>query len=447
MREGLAALPSNSHPASFAACIFFCLYTGNSPVCDRGVMLLICRDGVALVKEASVDYAHNPLGILGHRKIVCNHDNRAPHIVQALKQGQNLYTGLGIEGACILMSILIAAVLYFPLIHTHVVQFWYAQQEFPAFKLNSRYLARYSGRAQILLSDGSLLYEGELIDGKYNGTFAFDEYEGQGKLYRGNIPLYVGAFVAGLYDGVGKLYENGSLLYEGEFAAGKYNGIGVEYNPEIGYKVFEGRYLAGERMAAGITYDENGEAPIVNPEFLDPLTLLGESYEDIDAAIIKAGISFSAVPPLDKIHVLIDDAGGVVYIFDVDVTTKEPLTLSKVYLCNLTAAGGIVVGTDTELISYSVHEKSIPGTLSCTEVPFALALSDCYWRHGAKMAAVGSISYVVDNKLLKVYYLPYLEPILDPEALEPIESATTPSQAPSARQGGMIIFIKAELSP
>ena len=63
-------------------------------------MLLICRDGVALVIEASVDYAHNPLGILGHRKIVCNHDNRAPHIVQALKQGQNLYTGLGIEGAC-----------------------------------------------------------------------------------------------------------------------------------------------------------------------------------------------------------------------------------------------------------------------------------------------------------------------------------------------------------
>ena len=55
--------------------------------------------------------------------------------------------------------------------------------------------------------------------------------------------------------------------------------------------MFEGRYLAGERMATGITYDENGEAPVVISEYLDPVSLLDMSYEDACAELAKAGIS------------------------------------------------------------------------------------------------------------------------------------------------------------
>ena len=223
----------------------------------------------------------------------------------------------------VLLALFITAgVLYPTLIHPRVMQYWYEKQDLPVFTLDSSYLAGYSGRAKLLHSDGSLIYEGE---------FAHGLYEGQGKLRDGD-KLYDGSFVAGLFEGVGKLYKNGSLMYEGEFAAGKYNGIGTEYNSETGYKMFEGRFLAGERMAAGITYDENGEAVIpAIPEYLDPSSLLGTSYEDTISALVKAGISYRSISNPDGILLLVDDTGGVVYNFVVDKDTARPQNLAKVH--------------------------------------------------------------------------------------------------------------------
>ena len=480
------------------------------------------------------------------------------------------------------LILVIAGILYLTLIHERVVQFWYEKQELPEFTLDSPYLTGYTGRARLLLSDGSLLYEGDIneaviegngklyqdyiliyegafLDGQYSGTgnlysdtgsllysgefaenlyhgkgllynehnsviydgvfengqrhgagiqydekgdiiysgmfekdlyhgegtlhftekgkvytysgsfiegiksgtgrllqgnkllyegdFANGLYEGQGKLHNGE-KLYDGAFAAGLYDGVGKLYLNGSLMYDGEFAAGLYNGAGIEYNTKTGHKVFEGRYLAGERMAAGVTYDENGEAPIVLPEYLDPLSLLSSSYEDVCTALTKADVNYRLIPSLPGVLLLIDDAGGVVYSFILVKDTEEPGYLTKIYLCNLSAAGGIVVGTDTNLIQHNVYATSAPGTLPGTEENFALELSNRYWSRSAEITDIGSISYIVEDKLITAYYLPHLtsEPTIPDSGQivgegEPVVSAPEPQPV---RPGGLILFLKME---
>ena len=481
-----------------------------------------------------------------------------------------------------LLAVLIAAgVLYLTLAHSRVMQYWYDKQELPAFTLDSPYLAGYSGRAQLLLSDGTLLYEGDIneaiiegngklykdniliyegafLDGKYSGKgtlysdagtllysgrfaenlyhgagllynddgtvlydgmfengqrhgagtlygtngevvydgmfennlyhgagtlhntetspaytysgtfsngeksgvgrlfrgdtliyegeFAHGLYEGQGKLRDGD-KLYDGAFVAGLYEGMGKLYKNGALMYEGEFAAGLYNGVGTEYNPETGYKMFEGRYLAGERMAAGITYDENGEAPVVIPEYLDPISLLDMSYEDACVELFKAGISCRSITSLDGMLLLIDDAGSVVYNFVLDKDTAKPQYLAKVYLCNLSAVGGIVIGTDTDLVKHNVYATSAPGTLLGTEEAFALALSNRYWSRSAEISGIGSISYLVEDKLITAYYLPDTVPEPEPVQVGTEDDGTPIMELPEpqpVRQGGMILFLKVE---
>ena len=82
------------------------------------------------------------------------------------------------------------------------------------------------------------------------------------------------------------------------------------------------------------------------------------------------------------------------------------------------------------------------------EEAFALALSNRYWSCSAEITEIGSISYVVEEKLVTAYYLS--ETVPDPVPVQigvdedgkPIMS--TPDPQP-VRQGGIILFLKVEM--
>ena len=127
----------------------------------------------------------------------------------------------------LLVILMIAGILYITLFHVGVVQFWREKQKLSVFMLDSPYLAEYNGRAQLLLSGGALLYEGDTREAVV---------EGQGELYRDNSLIYghiTGTFLENKYNGKGKLYSDvGRLLYNGEFAGNLYHGVGLLYNED-----------------------------------------------------------------------------------------------------------------------------------------------------------------------------------------------------------------------
>ena len=97
--------------------------------------------------------------------------------------------------------------------------------------------------------DGSLIYEGEYLNGKRNG---------KGKeLYSGKID-YEGEYKDGKRSGKGREYfYNNKLKFEGEYRNGKRNGEGKEYY-DNGVLKFEGVYL-NDNIFTGIKYDNNGK--------------------------------------------------------------------------------------------------------------------------------------------------------------------------------------------
>ena len=96
---------------------------------------------------------------------------------------------------------------------------------------------------------GILLYEGEYLNGKYNG---------KGKEYNfinGKLE-YEGEFLNGKWNGKGKKYYKGKLEYEGQYINNIWNGKGKEYDYK-GILRFEGEYLGGLKWS-GKGYNEKG---------------------------------------------------------------------------------------------------------------------------------------------------------------------------------------------
>ena len=96
---------------------------------------------------------------------------------------------------------------------------------------------------------GRLLFEGEYLNGKYNG---------KGKEYNfidGKLE-YEGEFLNGKWNGKGKKYYKGKLEYEGEYINNIRNGKGKEYDYK-GILRFEGEYLNGIKWS-GKGYNEKG---------------------------------------------------------------------------------------------------------------------------------------------------------------------------------------------
>ena len=151
-----------------------------------------------------------------------------------------------------------------------------------------------NGKGTIYYKNGSILYEGNFVEGKYdgkgkenyeNGTyyigqflggfrhgkgvlyyknrsilyegdFANDIFEGNGKLIHENGNYYIGQFSKGLAHGKGTVYcKNGSILYEGDFANDKFEGNGKEIYDNGNYYI--GQFLNGYKHGKGIEYNKN----------------------------------------------------------------------------------------------------------------------------------------------------------------------------------------------
>lgn len=343
---------------------------------------------------------------------------------------------------------------------------------------------RYHGQGRLYAGDGRLLYHGSFAnnvfqgegvlygeDGRvvYEGYFKDGLFEGQGKWRDGPL-RYEGGFLAGLFDGNGKIYQNGALVYAGEFAEGLYNGSGTEYDPASGHKRFEGRYLAGERMEAGTVYAENGEPPaepfieepVDIPVFFNPETLLGAGYDEVCTVLYENGVTVRAVSPPEDHFLLMDDVNGVMYALSINDATGEPLALTHVYLCGMSASRQVAVGMDTRQVKWPVIASREPGTVSEPEAAFGLALSN---RHNGRLIAlheIGSVTLEAEERTLTVYFLPDPPPVpvveTDTAIVYPPDESTpqadpapaptpapTPNPTPDPEPpGGIILFLKVE---
>lgn len=99
------------------------------------------------------------------------------------------------------------------------------------------------GKAQQFDVDGLILYDGNFVDGLYDGD---------GVLYANGQKRYAGSFSAGKYEGEGRIYDNDQVVYEGGFSEGQYSGKGTLY--EEGQLVYEGEFQAGQRSGIGKAY-------------------------------------------------------------------------------------------------------------------------------------------------------------------------------------------------
>lgn len=141
-----------------------------------------------------------------------------------------------------------------------------------SIKVNSNEMASFSGKAKVYAKDNSLIYNGELKEGRitgygilydkegrmvYRGDFVNEEYSGYGEKYDifGNL-IYKGDFDKNQYNGYGELYRNNKIKYKGNFAAGEYNGKGILYN-ENKKVVYEGDFVNGKPEGNGTFYDEH----------------------------------------------------------------------------------------------------------------------------------------------------------------------------------------------
>ena len=97
-------------------------------------------------------------------------------------------------------------------------------------------------------SNGNIMYEGDFINGKY---------EGNGKCIFENGQYYIGQWKNGLKNGKGTLYyKNGDVLYEGDFVNDAAEGNGISLVPDGEYYI--GQMKKGLRNGKGIEYYANG---------------------------------------------------------------------------------------------------------------------------------------------------------------------------------------------
>jgi len=105
-----------------------------------------------------------------------------------------------------------------------------------------------NGKGILYYSNGNIKYEGDFIN---------DKFEGNGKYILENGKYYIGQYKNGLRNGKGiEYYSNGNILYEGDFINGKFEGNGK-------YIYDDGEYYIGQfkndlRNGKGIYYYSNG---------------------------------------------------------------------------------------------------------------------------------------------------------------------------------------------
>ena len=120
-----------------------------------------------------------------------------------------------------------------------------------------------NGKIAIYYSDGRLKYEGDRVDGKF---------EGKGTYYYKNGNHYEGEWKKGLKHGKGILYydfEDKNKKYEGNFSKGNFEGKGIYYWKDGSY--YKGDFLDGLKYGFGEYYKNNGklkyEGSFINDKF------------------------------------------------------------------------------------------------------------------------------------------------------------------------------------
>ena len=128
------------------------------------------------------------------------------------------------------------------------------------------------GKGEIYYKDGKILYDGDFKNNKcegkgtfyynngdhYEGNFVDGKCEGKGIYYYKDGDHYEGDFKNGKYEGKGKIYyKDGKLQYDGDFKNGKYEGKGKLYRKD-GTLQYDGNFVDGNFNGKGI-YCYNNE--------------------------------------------------------------------------------------------------------------------------------------------------------------------------------------------
>ena len=138
------------------------------------------------------------------------------------------------------------------------------------------YVGHYeNGKIAIYYSDGKLKYEGDRVDGEFEGkgTYYYKEdgnrYEGEWKKglkhgkgilyyknFEGTKKRYEGYFSKGEFEGIGTYYWEDGNYYKGYFKNGKKHGYGI-YCKEDGQLIYEGRFYNDKFEGKGVLYSNN----------------------------------------------------------------------------------------------------------------------------------------------------------------------------------------------
>jgi len=120
---------------------------------------------------------------------------------------------------------------------------------------------------------GKLYYNYESYKIQYEGNFSKGNFEGKGIYYWKDGSYYIGDFVNGSKHGYGTYYvKGGKIKYEGGFANDKFEGNGIYYCNNDNYYI--GGFKNGLKHGEGILYNKNGNI-IVKGKFVN------NQYEDI----------------------------------------------------------------------------------------------------------------------------------------------------------------------
>lgn len=168
----------------------------------------------------------------------------------------------------------------------------------------------YEGNGKLYADNDQVIYEGQFEQGAkngsgksyndeghliYSGEYENDAMHGLGQLFdqMGNRLIYRGEFESGNYSGQGTLYhENEEVNYEGQFRKGQFNGSGTEYFSD-GTMKYEGEYSENKFSGIGKLYDSNGyliyEGTFLNNEFADSGTTFQPSGHKIYEGMFRVG--------------------------------------------------------------------------------------------------------------------------------------------------------------
>ena len=117
---------------------------------------------------------------------------------------------------------------------------------------------RYEGEWKKGLKHGKgiLYYKHETQEKKYDGYFVKGKFEGKGIYYWNDGSYYIGDFVNGLKHGYGAYYKkDGTLKYEGGFINDKFEGNGIYYCNSGNYYI--GYFKNGSKYGKGTLYHKN----------------------------------------------------------------------------------------------------------------------------------------------------------------------------------------------